>query len=55
MDAGDSVEQGPTVDLIRKPQNEGRKRFLGAMSTPWPQTGDERPVSTRGYHGQDYV
>ena len=34
MDAGESVDQGPTEDLIRKPQNEGLKRFLGAMSTP---------------------
>ena len=34
MDEGELVEQGLPEDLIRRPQDAGLKRFLGAMSTP---------------------
>lgn len=33
MDGGELVEQGSPEDLIRRPQDPGLKRFLGAMST----------------------
>ncbi len=34
MDGGALVEQGSPEDLIRRPQDAGLKRFLGAISTP---------------------
>ena len=34
MDAGELVEQGPPEDLIRRPQDAGLEKFLGAMSIP---------------------
>ena len=34
MDGGALVEQGSPEDLIRRPQDAGLKKFLGAISTP---------------------
>ena len=55
MDTGELLEQGSPKDLIRKPRDEGRKRFLGAMSTPDRKSQTSDFVSAWRDYGQDYV